>query len=93
MRVKQSSRIALLDMHILPRLNASHQTTSATVVRLSNFEGHATANIVFLIGFMHCAIQAMWGCGTPVRVQLEAMEKLRKSLPEVKKNLVMLSDE
>lgn len=35
--------------------------------------------------FIHCAIQAMWGCGTPVRVQLEAMEKLRKSLPEVKK--------
>lgn len=35
--------------------------------------------------FMHCAIQAMWGCGTPVRVQLEAMEKLRKSLPEMKK--------
>lgn len=35
--------------------------------------------------FLHCAIQAMWGCGTPVAVQLEAMEKLRKSLPEVKK--------
>ncbi|KAK0469496.1 uncharacterized protein EV420DRAFT_1494816 [Desarmillaria tabescens] len=35
--------------------------------------------------FLHCAIQAMWGCGTPVCVQLEAMEKLRKSLPEMKK--------
>ncbi|KAK0205051.1 hypothetical protein DFS33DRAFT_1325017 [Desarmillaria ectypa] len=35
--------------------------------------------------FLHCAIQAMWGCGTPVRIQLEAMEKLRKSLPEMKK--------
>ncbi|KAK0480202.1 hypothetical protein IW261DRAFT_1476695 [Armillaria novae-zelandiae] len=35
--------------------------------------------------FIHCAIQAMWGCGTPVQIQLEAMEKLRKSLPEMKK--------